>query len=568
MRRLLLVARRSSIEPLGIHYLSGLAHSLGWDVRVFLTEDNAAELYEDVRSWRPDFVGFQVWTGYHLPAFEMCDHVRSMGVQVIIGGPHATYFAADCALHADHVVVGEGFRMLRQILAGDRNPGEHFDPERLADGFPLPHRAPLYDAYPQYADSPIKSIFCSVGCPFKCTYCYAPKYNEMYGGFRLNVRPVDDIIAEARAITERWPLKMIYFQDDIFGLRIDWLEEFSRRWRAEVGVPWHCQIRLELTRKASGDKRLDLFAAGGCSGITLAIESGNQFLRDHVLFRHMPEELILEGCRKIQARGMTLRTEQILAVPFSSTETDLATLDLNNRINPTMAWTSILAPYGGTAMGAIASNFGFYAGNNDDLSETFFDSSILRHVDGPDGIAEIVGRVDPEPEALLRMTARRRADGTAEVHRDGIQVGAIVHLDEARNRAYCAKTVRLQRLFNFLSKVPRACDLARKVLAISDECWSWDSLGRVTTDHVYATVGASKASAMWWGLTRDMRSETLAGPVAANPFYFAYLPAGEKLAQAADDLGIFRGGDFKRSLNELGSLTRHHLFDHGLYGVA
>ena len=35
---------------------------------------------------------------------------------------------------------------------------------------------------------------------------------------------------------------------------------------------------------------------------------------------------------------VVVRTEQILAIPFSDTESDLATLDLNNRINPTMAW--------------------------------------------------------------------------------------------------------------------------------------------------------------------------------------------------------------------------------------
>jgi anaerobic magnesium-protoporphyrin IX monomethyl ester cyclase len=529
-------------------------------VRVFLTDNNATELFRLVGDWKPDFAGFQIWTGYHLDAFVMCDRVRAMGTPVIIGGPHATYFAAECAKHADHVVVGEGFRMLRQILVGDRNPGEHFDPVRLAEGFPLPHRAPLYDAYPQYADSPIKSIFCSVGCPFKCTYCYAPKYNEMYGGFRLEVRPVSDIIAEARAILERWPLKMVYFQDDIFGLRIDWLEQFSHRWRTEVGVPWHCQIRLELTRKASGDKRLDLFAAGGCSGITLAIESGNQFLRDHVLFRHMPEELILEGCHKVQERGMTLRTEQILAVPFSSTETDLATLDLNNRIQPTMAWTSILAPYGGTAMGKIASDFGFYAGNNDDLSETFFDSSVLHHMDGPAGIEEIVSRVDPAPEALLRMSAKRRTDGTADVYREDIQVGTIEHLDESANRDYCAKTVRLQRLFNFLSRVPRGRELASKLMAVPDTDWSWINIGRMTTDHVL-THDPDRVHA--WAFRSP-----LPAAIAANPFYFIYFPASGVLADSVIESGLFEDGDTKRSLDELGSLTRHHLFDYGLYGVA
>src|SRR3989344_1773847 len=223
-KMLILAARYYSIEPLGILYLAGLASRAGWECRAVLVREFDFEpLYEAMRSLEPDLVGFQIWTGYHIPAFEACDRVRAMGFPVVIGGPHATYFGDECLVHADFVVKGEGFRVFRQILDGLRPRGLQFDPERLAEGFPLPDRNVVYNAYPELGASPIKSIFCSVGCPFQCTYCYAPVYNEMYGGFRLNVRPVDDIITEAKEILARWPLRMVYFQDDIFGYDMKWL---------------------------------------------------------------------------------------------------------------------------------------------------------------------------------------------------------------------------------------------------------------------------------------------------------------------------------------------------------
>jgi len=576
--RILLCARYYSIEPLGILYLAGLIREAGWECKVVLAREFDFEpVYEAVRQWKPGIVGFQIWTGYHKQAFDACDTVRAMGVPVIIGGPHATYFAPECEKHADWVVKGSGFGILRNILQEALPKSVHFDRAGRSEAFPAPDRAAVYDAYPELGASPIKSIFGSVGCPMTCTYCYAPAFNEMHGGFKLSVRPVADLIKEACAIQKRWPLKLVYFQDDIFGYDKKWLEEFSRRWKEEVGVPFHCQIRLELARHDAGNRRLDLFAQAGCSGITLAIESGNGFLRDRVLFRHMPDQLIVEGCRKILDRGMTLRTEQILAVPFSDTATDLATLDLNNRIGPTMAWTSILAPYAGTDMGTIASNFDFYAGNNDDLMETFFDRSVLTHVaGGPRDIEPIVERLGipasapPKKQPLLQMQAVRNGGLAADVMLGGEKLGEIEYLDEAGNERYAQDTVRLQRLFNWLARVPQAEALGKKLLAIGDNACSWERIGEETARHLRAAGYGDKLEGWTHALARAMRLPVneLPEPVAQHPAYFAFFPEGGVLAAKSVSDGVFDSAHTAGEvLDKLGTLARRHLFHYGLYKI-
>lgn len=573
-KRLILVGKYYIIEPLGILYLMGIAKRLGWDARVILIKDFDFEpLYQEAREFKPDLVGFSLWTGYHVQTYQACDNILASGIPVIIGGPHATYFTEECRRHATWVIKAEGFRNFRKILEGELPPGIYFDTERMAEGFPVPGREVVYEQYPELAASPIKSIFCSIGCPFHCSYCYAPAYNEMYGGFALNLRPINEIIDEALQIQARWPLSLIYFQDDIFGFNIPWLKEFAHAWRTQVGVPWHCQIRLELTRDI---RRLELFREGGCTGITLAIESGNDFLRRFVLLRPMPDELIVEGIHKIQNLGFALRTEQILAVPFSDIETDLETLELNNRLNPEMAWTSILAPYGGTNMGRIASEFGFYQGNNDDLTETFFDRSVLRHVRGgrssiESAVAKLATPVVDNP--LLQMYTKEKSVTKADVYlKDGKNTDPlceIEYLSGEENDRYCDQTVILQRLFNWLSKVPRGAELGAKFVALEKKEWTWRKLGELTRHHLRKYGMGEKMDhaagelAALMGYTRD----SLPQAIADNPYYFCFFPSSHEFAKKILKLQIFDMPS-QEYFDILGGEARRWLFEHSLYKVA
>ena len=551
--KVLFVARYYIIEPLGLLHLAGLATSLGCEVDVELIPDNDfTGLYKRVEEWKPDFVGFQIWTGWHLQTFTACDQVRTMGPLVIIGGPHVTYFTDECAKHADYVVRGDGFRNFRRILQGKLDKGIHFDAEQLTEGFPMPDRSIVYDKYPILRNSPIRSMITSVGCPFTCSYCYASKWNEMYGGFRHTQRPVHDIIREGIEIRERWGAKLIYLQDDIFGFDHKiWLPEFAQRWKEEVGIPFHCQIRLELTRSHAGDRRLDLFKKAGCTGVTVAIESGDAFLREYVLHRAMPDELILEGCEKIHSREMTLRTEQILAVPFSNLETDLLTLRLNCQINPEMAWTSILAPYGGTEMSNISREFGFYEGTNDDIDETFFDQSVLRHSE----------TARDSLESAVKRAGKKDWKSACEIE----------FMDDGANARYKEQVIINQRLFNWLSKVPQGDVLAKTFVTLPKDQWTWKVLGEITAQH-FESLGLSEKTKEWvQKLTHAMgytSFDDLPKVVKENPYYFVFFPGSALFAQCVVDTEVLNNhAPIGFKFDRIWAIARRWLFMYSLYKV-
>ncbi|MEK7094307.1 MAG: hypothetical protein AAB903_03140, partial [Patescibacteria group bacterium] len=378
-----------------------------------------------------------------------------------------------------------------------------------------------------------------------------------------NIRPVREIIEEAVWIRDHYPLSLIYMQDDIFGYNLPWLEEFARRWREEVRVPIHAQIRLELTRNT---KRLDLFREAGLTGITLAIEHGDPWMRQYVLHRPMIEDLIDEGIQKLYDREFTLRTEQIYAVTLSDIQSDLTTLEMNVRLNPTMMWTSILAPYQGTEMGDLASALGVYRGNNDDLSETFFERSVLTQVAGgklPFEDAVISLAKDPKDNPLLRMKAHLRGDLEADVFY-GDETKPLVqiqYLDRDAGERYRDQTVMLQRLSYWLSKVHQGHELAAEFLNLPSSDWTWPRLGEMTGRHLDRLGLREQREGYVHELTAQYGSDHLPGWIRENPYYFAYMPAGAELAKVFEEARFTDEFDWRI----LGTHTRHHLFHYGLY---
>ena len=92
------------------------------------------------------------------------------------------------------------------------------------------------------------------------------------------MRSASDMAAEtASTSTRRMQPDHVWFADDIFGLRSDWLDEFAGHLeRAEVRVPFSMQSRCDLMT----DKAVDALARAGCEEVWLGAESGSQRVLD------------------------------------------------------------------------------------------------------------------------------------------------------------------------------------------------------------------------------------------------------------------------------------------------
>src|SRR3989344_4164350 len=182
-KRVMIVADKSSIEPLGPMFLGGVALQEDWEpVYVLVNNQDYSDFPERVKQERPDVVGFSNYTGNHLPAFDALDFLRKDHPNIVrvAGGHHATYFSKETLEHAHFVVKSEGLDQFRQILRGEADPGilgpPIFSQEEMKEiglrhqwehprrKFPLPDRKGFYLTFPEYAKSPIKSIITMTGC--------------------------------------------------------------------------------------------------------------------------------------------------------------------------------------------------------------------------------------------------------------------------------------------------------------------------------------------------------------------------------------------------------------------
>jgi len=416
-KRVILGAVHSIIEPLGLLHLSAIARQEGFEPTIILSKrDDLGDIEVARRALHPDFVGLTVYTGSHQNIFKYFDRLRTEKAHppTILGGPHATIFPKESLTHADYVVVSEGLNSFRRILRGVAKPGILL-PQKL-EQFPMSDRNQFYRDHPSHAQSPVKSTFTNTGCPWDCAHCYNSSNVEQLEGvlsseelqqakkvlgergrlFAKSSRSVEEVLTELEHIQKISPdTQLFFFQDDVF-LRgnVRDLEEFASKYPKRVGLPFHAQTRVDYIdiSKDDGRKRLDLMREAGCTGLTLAIESGNRTIREEVLGRRTDEELMFRAFSYMARLGYKLRTEQMLGLPTGATsqetpiniEADLETLKLNVELKratklPTYAWASIFVPYMGTRLGMYCDEHGFYhTADNNDTPPSFFSRSVLR----------------------------------------------------------------------------------------------------------------------------------------------------------------------------------------------
>lgn len=371
--KVLIIGIGSEVEPLGMMYVVGALKNAGHETRLQLIKNQVP--FPEIPVERGyDFVGLSLLTGFHRHLLKLSHRYREAGVKTIAGGPHATFFPEECLLSANFVVRGEGINPILKIVGGGIKHDAIIksEPIRSADQIPFPDRAELYRD-PNSRDNPIKNMICSFGCPHSCAYCYNSLYNNMFPGFTVRQRSVDNVIREAKTLLQ-YPLETIFFQDDHFGLKIEWLAEFAEKWPREVGKAFHPQIRPE----SATDERLSLLKKAGCTGISVGIETYDEEYRRRALLRQGSNAQIFAGLDRIRNWGFKLRVYMMIGLPGRTIEDDLEDVRQNGIVQPNFVRTGVYIPLRGTVLGQRCVDQELWSGNDDAFSEMpVFDFSVL-----------------------------------------------------------------------------------------------------------------------------------------------------------------------------------------------
>lgn len=406
MRILFVEIYVKTTEPMGVMLLSALAKREGHQTFLYiLLQGNLREALEKIK---PDIVAYSAMTGDHPYFLEANKIVKNYDKSIftIMGGKHPTFFPE--ILHAsdlDAICIGEGDDAWPELLnvlenKGDINNIPNIMTRENSVNFKLRDRCANLDNLPFldydicYRNMPVgkmlkRTMMTSRGCPYSCTYCFNHIYNKMYRGRGPVVarQSVERVIGEAKYLISRWPTKFIKFYDDDFVLKLDdWLREFSERWPEEIGLPFHCLLRANVI--AREPEALVLLKKAGIKSVMMSVESGNDYVRNHLFKRHMSKDQLRQAFKSCWDLGIHTFSLAILGVPVSKTEErefnlpnslgrDIESLDINLEIRSTLAEYPILVPYPKTEIGEYCRKNEFFDGNFDNFTVSYQSKSLL-----------------------------------------------------------------------------------------------------------------------------------------------------------------------------------------------
>jgi len=185
---------------------------------------------------------------------------------------------------------------------------------------------------------------------------------DLQEGSFVRYNTTERAIAEIRYVTQNYHVKWVSFTDDTFNANKEKLQNFLTLYKKEIGIPYICRIRIDLT----DEDQIRLLKDTGVDRITIGLEHGNYDFRKKYLYRDMANEKIVQfgkWCRDLKIR---LHTNNIFGFPDETMELAWDTVNLNMEIKPELASSFLLAPYPGTDIhkysektGHLPENFSF-----------------------------------------------------------------------------------------------------------------------------------------------------------------------------------------------------------------
>lgn len=366
-------------EQLSIMSLSASLKKSGHNASlIFFQNDpfNKDKILREIKKECPDFIAFSFMSYAKKHYIDLGNYIKQyLDIPIIIGGSAATFDISLSDFHNnpfDAVCIGEGDSSIviftnkynRENISealpnfvirlgnDEKLKGDLLDLVDPLDQLPFPDRRIIYDKDNFLKNSKIKMFMSGRGCPYRCTYCFNHKYNNMYKnkGKIIRQKSVDYFLEEISQVKKEYPLEGAIFEDDIFILNKEWLEEFAKKYPRLIGLPYMCYVRPDLVTKEIAM----LLKQSGCYSVRVAVECGNEYFRNKILKRGLSDEQILKSCRILHDVNLKVGTINIIGLPTETIYNMKETLALNRACKPEHVSANMFMPLPGVDLTIFA----------------------------------------------------------------------------------------------------------------------------------------------------------------------------------------------------------------------
>ena len=347
--------------PLGLGYLAASVKNAGFEIVVV---DSAAksdpveiekgilrfgldenQLRDLVKSIQPGLVGIGCFFSSRFPAaLETAKIVKNINNNIItvIGGIHPSIMPAEVCSRPeiDFAIIGEGEQSFIQLIESIISKNDFTDIDGLAfkrhnkviinpktqyikdldnlsypawDMFDMERYLKLGEGRWGLGRGRYAPIVTSRSCPYRCTFCGI--HNVM--GRKYRSRSASNVLDEIETLIDKYHVNELSFEDDNLTYDKNRFNEICNGIiKRKLKIKWNTPNGVHV---GSLDKEaLELAKESGCDSLNLAIESGDDYIRNRVIRKGLKAEKIYEvaiACRKV---GIKANAYFIIGMPGES----------------------------------------------------------------------------------------------------------------------------------------------------------------------------------------------------------------------------------------------------------
>lgn len=313
------------------------------------------EMLDGIKQFNPDVIGITCMFSRKKDDFFSCAHsIRNRFSESILvaGGTHPSLFAEEVikTKFFDYCIIGEGEASFLDLInrlsyktkplehiegiAFMRNSNVHITPKKNyiddLDKIPFPSRDLInYEAYVSRKNvlhglglGRAASIITSRSCPNRCNFCSMYKIH----GPRWRGRSAKNVVDEIIELKERYSIEELFIMDDNFTFYKERVMEICERInKSKIKIHWNTPNGISINTL---DKELlSVMKKSGCKSICIAIESGDEELRNKVIGKHLTNKKIEEVTKNAAKLGLFIIAFYIIGMPGETKEKFNQTLE-------------------------------------------------------------------------------------------------------------------------------------------------------------------------------------------------------------------------------------------------
>ncbi|WP_269065497.1 B12-binding domain-containing radical SAM protein [Rhizobium sp. C1] len=175
----------------------------------------------------------------------------------------------------------------------------------------------------RYADRPKRemAIHTSRGCPFLCVFCSNPSLH----GRSMRAMSVERVVNDVTRMRDEFDMTVLLIEDDHFFFDKERAKTLLKAF-ADLGI--RCEFPNGVAVYAIDDEVAFLFSAAGVSAVVLAVESGSDYVLNHIIKKPLKKKLIRPAVEALRRHDVRSHVFIVVGLPGEMDEHRKETMDM------------------------------------------------------------------------------------------------------------------------------------------------------------------------------------------------------------------------------------------------